>query len=95
MHIDLLQLPVSPAHTRPIDVKCAAGRCTATRSWLRFNPAASLTERAALSVRREVPTRLDQAGPPWTRLDQAGPPWTRGGGPEVGDLKSPVSAIAL
>ena len=63
----------------------------------RFDPAACLAECAALSARREGPTRLDPtgpAGPPWTRLDHPGPPWTMGGGPEVGELKSPVSAIA-
>ena len=42
----------------------------------RFDPAACLAECAALSARREGPTRLDPDWPGWTTLDQAGPPWT-------------------
>ena len=42
----------------------------------RFDPTACLAECAALSARREGPTRLDPDWPGWTTLDQAGPPWT-------------------
>ena len=71
----------------------AACRCGPLRR-LRFDPAACLAERTVLSARRGGRPDWTPTGPPWTRLDHPGPHWTRGGGPEVGDLKSPESAIA-